>query len=78
MQNKFEDDQMLTEMLCCLGDCSVEQLKNGKQIKKAIAYGMSVNYLSKNAEVLKLTLDFTNNCSEQICYNLNHLEKPMD
>ena len=39
-KSTFDDDQTLGEMLCCLTNCTVEQLKNGNQVKKAIAYGL--------------------------------------
>lgn len=63
-RNMVEDSQTLAEMLCCLTDCCLEQIKNGKQIKKAVAYGMAVNYLLKNVELFKLTLDFLTNSSK--------------
>ena len=80
-RDTFEDNQTLAEMLCCLTDCTIEQLKKGNRVKTAIGYGCSVNYLSKTAEIFKLTLDFVNNCSEimklqgelPICEALNFL-----
>ena len=50
---------MLAEMTYTLTDCCVDQLKNSKQIKKAIVYGLAVNYSSKKAEVLKIRLFLT-------------------
>ena len=56
----FETDQVLAEMLCTLTDCSLEQLKDGKLLKKAMIYGLSINYKVKRAEVFKVTLKFDN------------------
>lgn len=42
-------------------DGSIEVLKNGKQISLTIVY---VNYSSVTCKLLKLCLDFNNNCYE--------------
>jgi len=62
-KSQFALDQTYAEMLCTLTDCCVEHLKNGKQVKNAIVYGLAVNYHERSAQVLKVTLDFVNKCS---------------
>lgn len=54
----FAVDQTLAEMLCTLTDCALEQLKQGRQLKKAIVYGLAINYTSRKTEVFKMVLDF--------------------
>ena len=63
-KSQFSKDQTLAEMLCTMTDCCVDQLKNAKQIKKAIVYGLAVDYTAKKAQVFKLTLDFMKKCSD--------------
>lgn len=56
----FVRDQALAEMMCTLTDCNIEVLKDGKQIKKALAYGLSVDYSTAEAVVYKMVMNFAN------------------
>ena len=56
----FVRDQALAEMMCTLTDCSIEALKEGKQINKALAYGLSINYATAKAVVYKMVMNFIN------------------
>ena len=60
----FAIDQTVANMICVAADGSMEVLKNGKQISLAIVYGVAVNYSSATCKLLKLCLDFNNNCYE--------------
>ena len=59
----FSHDQLLAEMICTLTDSSVEELKRGKQINKAIIYGASINYEACRSMLYKMSMDFLNNSS---------------
>lgn len=54
----FVRDQTLAEMMCTLTDCSIEVLRDGKQIKKAVAYGLSVDYNMAKVVVYKMVMNF--------------------
>ena len=60
----FAIDQTVANMICVAADGSMEVLKNGQQISLAIVYGVAVNYSSATSKLLKLCLDFNNNCYE--------------
>lgn len=55
----FSRDQTLAEMMCILTDCSVQVLKEGKQISKAVVYGRSVDYDTVKAAIYKTVVNFT-------------------
>ena len=57
----IKTDQTFAEMLCSLTDCGIDVLKNGKQISKAIIFGLSVDYRKAEVTVHKMTLNFTDN-----------------
>ena len=54
----FARDQIIAQMMCTLTDCAVEVLKEGKQISRAVVYGLSVDYASMNAMIYKMLMDF--------------------
>ena len=60
----FAHDQTIAQMTCTLTDCAVEVLKEGKQVNRALAYGLSVNYSSMETIVYKMVMDFSNGLFE--------------
>ena len=54
----FARDQTIAQMMCTLTDCGVDVLKDGKQISKAIVYGLSVDYTSMEAYIYKMVMNF--------------------
>ena len=42
-------DQTIAQMMCTLTDGGVEVLRDGKQLSKAIVFGLSVDYTSMKA-----------------------------
>ena len=59
-------DQTYAEMLCSLTDCSIDVLKNGKQISKAMIFGLSIDYSKAEVTVHKMTLNFIDNSFQMI------------
>lgn len=55
----FARDQTIAQMMCTLTDGGVEVLRDGKQISKAIVFGLSVNYTSMKAILYKMVMDFS-------------------
>ena len=55
-------------MLCTVTDCSVDLLKKGKQINRAVIYGAALNYSNKKCKLPKMTLDFINNSMSIIMF----------
>jgi len=52
-------DQTFAEILCMVNDCCNDVLRSGKQINKAIIFGISINYSVAKVTVYKMILDFT-------------------
>lgn len=57
----FSRDQILAEMVCTITDSCVDLLKKGKQINRAIIYGLSVNYTAVKSIIYKMSMDFSSN-----------------
>lgn len=57
----FSRDQILAEMICTLTDCSVDVLSRGKQINRAMIYGLSVNYSTGTSVMYNMCMDFIRN-----------------
>lgn len=57
----IKTDQTFAEMLCSLTDCSIDVLKNGKQISKAVIFGLSIDYSEAQVTIHKMTLNFVDN-----------------
>ena len=70
---RFAIHQMLANMLCTATDITVEFLGKEKQVNQAVVYGLPVNYSTGKIKIMKLTLDFQNNC-----YRALTLENEMD
>lgn len=68
----FVRDQTLAELLCTLTDSSVDTLKEGKLVKRAVGYGLAINYSDAQAAVYKMVMDFeTGVCSVYVPKNDN-------